>query len=209
MRKLNRISRVTFHFANIFLYFLSHSDLLIYMIQMAVSLMASLVVAIYFNWKLALVLSVSIPLVIGSGIISVKISDGQNVEKYKSLAKAGAIKIESVSNIRTVTSLGLQETFHELYMNHLRESHLETKRYSPIRGAIFGVAINMANLFAIVGFYYGGYLIVNEGIHFQIVTIIVECLVYGMDYVGNTLAFMPNYGKAKVAADRIFKMINR
>ena len=178
-------------------------------IQIAVCLVVSLGVSIYFCWKLALVLSLAIPFVIGSGIISTKVGEGQNIVKSKSLEKAGAIAIETISNIRTVASLGQQETFHTLYMNCLVESHLATKRNSLIRGFIFGLAINLTVLMSIVSFYIGGYLIVNENLDFQILSIINECLIFGMEFVGNMLAFTPNYSKAKIAAGRIFQMINR
>ena len=189
------------YFTILFFFFVS--------VQIAVCLLVSFGVSIYFNWKLALVLSLAVPFVVGSGIISTKISDGQNAEKYQSLEKAGAIAIESVSSIRTVTSLGLQDTLHELYMNCLKEPHLTTKRYAPIRGVVFGLAINVTVLISIAGFCYGGYLIFNDGIDFEIVSIINESLIFGMEFVGNMLAFTPSYGRAKSAAGRIFKMIDR
>lgn len=172
-------------------------------------LLVSLGVSIYYNWKLGLVLSTAIPFVIWSGVLSSKIGDGQNTERYKSLEKAGAIAMESISNIRTVTSLGQQETFHKLYMTYLTEPYSAAKRSSPIRGMIFAVAINVTVLISIASFSYGGYLILNENADFKIVCIINECLIFGMEFVGNMVAFTPNYGKAKLAVNRIFGMIDR
>jgi ATP-binding cassette subfamily B (MDR/TAP) protein 1 len=54
---------------------------------------------------------------------------------------------------------------------------------------------------------YGGYLIQNEGLAYKEVFKICEALVFGMEMVGQTLAFTPNYGRAKTAAKRIFHLI--
>ena len=174
-----------------------------------VSVLASVLASIYLNWKLGLALTFVIPFVLGSGILETKLGEGQNLKKSKGVEKAGNVAIESISNIRTVASLGREETFHSLYMNCLLEPYLQAKRNSPIRGIIFAIAVNASLLASIIAIYYGGYLITYENLEYQAVLTINECLVFGIEMVGQMLAFTPNYGKAKVAASRLFKIIYR
>lgn len=177
--------------------------------QITTSILASLCISLYLNWKLGLVLSVVIPFVMGSGILQVKISVDQSAKRMRSLEKASQIAMESISNVRTVASLGLEDTFHSLYMDLLQEPHLSANRIAPIRGLMYGLTINAAVVSSIVGFYYGGYLAKNEGLLNENLFTITEAIIFGFEMVGQMLAFTPNYGKAKTSANKIFKLIER
>ena len=171
--------------------------------------MASLCISLYLNWKLGLALSVVIPFVLGSGALQVKISLDQTARRARTLEKASQIAIESISNIRTVASLGLEETFHSLYMDLLLEPHLRAKRTALFRGLMFSFTVNATIFASIGGFYYGGYLAMNEDLNIEIVYTINEALIFGFEMVGQMLAFTPNYGKAKMAAKRVFHLIEK
>jgi len=163
--------------------------------------------SIYLNWKLGLTLSFVIPFVLGSNIVETKVSLRQAVKRRQALEKASQIAMESIGSIRTVASLGLEGTFHSLYMNLLLKPHLRANRMALVRGIIFGFTVNVAGFASIVGFYYGTYLVVNENVDYEIVFTITEALIFGIEMVGQMLAFTPNYGKIKMAAGRIFQLI--
>ena len=165
--------------------------------------------SIYLNWKLGLTLSFVIPFVLGSNIVETKVSLRQAVKRRQALEKASQIAMESIGSIRTVASLGLEGTFHSLYMNLLLKPHLRANRMALVRGIIFGFTVNVAGFASIVGFYYGTYLVVNENVDYEIVFTITEALIFGIEMVGQMLAFTPNYGKIKMAAGRIFQLIER
>ena len=171
--------------------------------------MASLCISLYLNWKLGVALSVMIPIILGSGALQVEISLDQTARRARTLEKASQIAIESISNIRTVASLGLEETFHSLYMDLLLDPHLRAKRTAVIRGLMFSFTINATIIASIAGFYYGGYLVMTENLDTEVLFTITESLIFGFEMVGQMLAFTPNYGKAKMAAKRIFHLIER
>lgn len=172
-------------------------------------MLLSLTVSIYLNWKLGLALSVAVPLILGAGVVETKLGRGLNTKKSKGLEKAGIVAIESISNIRTVASLGREETFHAIYMNCLLESHLQAKRNAPLRGILFAATINTTIVFSIASLCYGSYLISYEDVPYKTVLTVNESLIFGMEMVGQMLAFTPNYAKAKVAASRVFKILER
>lgn len=177
------------------------------LVQVSVSIFFALAMSLYFDWKLGLVSGVFVPMVLISGILGVKIEMGQNLVKTKALDQSARIGTEAISNIRTVASLGREETFHSNYMSSLRQPYTTAKKRSPIRAFIFGLTTNVSSFGSIVCMTYGTYLIVNEGLAYKEVFKICEALVFGMEMVGQTLAFTPNYGRAKNAAKRIFQLI--
>lgn len=177
------------------------------LVQVSVSIFFALALSLFFEWKLALASGVFVPIVLFSGVLEVKLGMGQNLIKMKALDQSSRIGTEAISNIRTVASLGREETFHNNYMSSLREPYTNARKQSPIRAVIFGLTSNMSSFASVVCMCYGSYLIQNEGLAYKEVFKICEALVFGMEMVGQTLAFTPNYSRAKNAAKRIFQLI--
>merc|ERR1712071_583868 len=83
------------------------------------------------------------------------------------------------------------------------------QRNAAIRGLVFGFASSAPLLAYGLVLYYGGWLVVNVGVDFQVVFKGSEALMMGTMSVGQVAAFMPNYNKAKLAASRIFDLLER
>jgi ATP-binding cassette subfamily B (MDR/TAP) protein 1 len=177
------------------------------LVQVSVSILFALTLSLVYDWKLALASGIFVPIVLLSGLLEVKMNMGQNAKKAKALERSTRLATEAISNIRTVASLGLEETFNAKYMDSLHEPYKVAKKLTHVRALIFGLTCNMSCFASVVCMSYGGYLIQNEGLAYKEVFKICEALVFGMEMVGQTLAFTPNYGRAKTAAKRIFHLI--
>ena len=126
----------------------------------------------------------------------------QNALERKGLQQSSKVAMEAIGNIRTVASLSKEATFHDRYMSSLVEPHVSAVRKAWIRGAVFGSSSSIP-LFAYAAvLYYGGWLVVNENLDFQIVFKVAEALIMGTQMVAQAVAFAPNYSKAKIAANR-------
>ena len=176
-------------------------------VQVSVSILFALTLSLFYDWKLALVSGIFVPIVLLSGVLEVKMNMGQNTKKTKALEKSTRLATEAISNIRTVASLGLEESFNAKYMESLHEPFKVAKKLTPVRAIIFGLMCNTTCFASVVCMSYGGYLIANKDLEYKKVFKICEALVFGMEMVGQTLAFTPNYGRAKTAANRIFQLI--
>ena len=120
----------------------------------------------------------------------------------KGLQQSAKVAMEAISNIRTVASLNREQTFHDRYMSSLIGPHVAAKRNAFIRGMVFGFA-SSAPIFSYgIVLYYGGWLVVHVGSNFKDVFKVAEALTMGTMTVGQTVAYLPNYTKAKLAASR-------
>jgi ATP-binding cassette subfamily B (MDR/TAP) protein 1 len=172
-------------------------------------MIASTVLALYFQWKLGLVALCFVPLLLVSTYFQAKIIMGQSALEREALQKSAKVAMEAISNIRTVASLGKERQFHTIYMESLRGPHKEALKKSWIRGFIFGFASSIPMFAYAVTMYYGGWLVVNECLDFTSVFKVSESLLFGTQMIGQAVAFAPNYNKAKVAANRIFALLRR
>nr|CAG4650007.1 EOG090X02PU [Sida crystallina] len=178
-------------------------------LQATSTLIVSVCLALYYQWKLGLVTLVFVPLLLIATYMQAKIIMGQNAMEKDGLEKSAKVAMEAIANIRTVASLRKEVKFHDLYLSSLREPHLKAQRNAWIRGLIFGFASSIPMFAYSVCMYYGGYLVENEGLLFTSVFKVSESLIFGTQMVAQAVAFAPNYNKAKVAANRIFALLRR
>ncbi|RCN31741.1 ABC transporter, ATP-binding protein, partial [Ancylostoma caninum] len=92
-------------------------------ISSAVTIIGALIVGFVFGWQLALILTILIPLIIGSGYFEMRMQFGKKMRDTELLEEAGKIASQAVENIRTVHALNRQEQFHFMYCEYLREPH--------------------------------------------------------------------------------------
>lgn len=173
------------------------------------TLTISIGLAMYYQWQLGLVTSVFIPFVLVALYFQTKMIMGSDSVQKEAFASSAKLAIEAISNIRTVAGLGREKTFEELYLNALRQPHMDAKKRSHVRGLIFGFAQSVP-FFAYSGcMFYGGWLVENQDLDYKNVFKVAEALILGTMMVGQATAFAPNYNKALLAAARVFKLLDR
>ncbi|OQV12032.1 Multidrug resistance protein 1A [Hypsibius exemplaris] len=179
------------------------------LLQAATLLIAALIIAFVYSWKLTLVILAFIPLVVIGGAFQNKVLVGQAGKNQKQLEGAGKVAFETISNFRTVSMLGLQQKFFEAYEERLQ---------IPLRNEVtkahtYGIAYSFSQ--AVIYFAYaaaftfGAYLITTGEMDFAGVFRVFGALVFCAMGLGNASSWAPDAAKAKIAAARIFGLIDR
>ncbi|XP_047198623.1 bile salt export pump [Hippoglossus stenolepis] len=170
---------------------------------------ASLIIAFYFSWKLALVVICFLPFIGLSGALQSKILTGFANQDIKAMEAAGQVSSEALFNIRTIAGLAKESLFVESYQQKLEPPFKSAKKSGHIYGLCFGFAECVTFFANAASFRYGGYLVVSEGLSFIIVFRVISSLVVSATALGRGAAYTPDYAKAKIAAAQIFKMLDR
>ncbi|XP_044258218.1 ATP-dependent translocase ABCB1 [Tribolium madens] len=165
--------------------------------------------SMYYQWKLGLVALAFTPFILLTVFFQHRLMNVENEAHHKSLQKSNKLAVEAVGNVRTVVSLGLEETFHKLYISFLMEHHKRTLRNTHFRAIVLGLARSVMFFAYSVCMYYGGHLIRDEGLLYQDVFKVSQSLIMGTVSIANALAFAPNLQKGLVAAARIIRLLNR
>ena len=66
-----------------------------------------------------------------------------------------------------MAGLGREKTFHEQYMTELLPAHNLAQRNTHIRGFVFGLARSIMFFAYATAMFYGGRLVVDEGVAFE------------------------------------------
>ena len=102
------------------------------------SLAVALGIAFYSSWQLTLVVLGIVPLMALSGVAVMRFVKGN--DKDASFLAAGAISTEAITNIRTVTSFGLQEKLVQLFDASLNSGTAQGDKAHWATGAMFGLS---------------------------------------------------------------------
>ncbi|XP_074693188.1 ATP-binding cassette sub-family B member 5 isoform X3 [Strix aluco] len=119
------------------------------------------------------------------------------------------ISTESVENIRTIASLTREEAFYERYVTNLNGPYRDSLSKAPFYGFTYGVA-QCANYFVNAAvFRFGAWLIAHCLSNFENVFIVFSSVIFAAINVGQSASLAPDYGKARMSAERIFQLLDR
>uniref|UniRef100_A0A8C5WMH7 ATP-binding cassette, sub-family B (MDR/TAP), member 11a n=1 Tax=Leptobrachium leishanense TaxID=445787 RepID=A0A8C5WMH7_9ANUR len=174
------------------------------------NILASLIIAFYFSWKLSFVVLCFLPLIGFSGVLQAKLLTGFANQDKIALEEAGkVIAIEAISNIRTVAGLGKEKMFVEFYEKQLVLPYTAAVKKSHVYGACFGFAQCVIFMAYAASFRFGGFLVTSDGISYIYVFRVVSAVVMSGTALGRASSFTPDYAKAKIAAAQFFKLLDR
>jgi ABC-type multidrug transport system fused ATPase/permease subunit len=141
------------------------------------SIIISVFIGVYYQWKLGLVASLFFPIMVGATYLQQKIINGVDTvetEAFQNSAKVRQINnylwmfvtkflfqlaIEAITNIRTVAGLRCEAKYVEMYIELLAAPHKLTLKKSHLRGFIFGFSQSIQFVAWAVIMWYGGYLV--------------------------------------------------
>ncbi|XP_030088446.2 ATP-binding cassette sub-family B member 5 isoform X2 [Serinus canaria] len=119
------------------------------------------------------------------------------------------ISTESIENIRTVASLTKEEAFYERYVACLNNTYRKSLRKAPFYGFTYGIAQSSEYLINAAVFRFGAWLIANCLTNFENVFIVYSSVIFAAINVGQSSSLAPDYGKARMSAQRIFQLLER
>ncbi|KAJ3083808.1 Multidrug resistance protein 1, partial [Quaeritorhiza haematococci] len=178
-------------------------------IQYTSSFIAGFVVAFIKGWKLALVITATIPVVGGStAMMSILIAKSTS-ESQDAYASAGAIAQETLSSIRTVTAFNAQEKEASRYAIHLRDAARVGFKKAWYAGLGTGAMMGSLYLCYSISFWYGSILI-EQGMMTggDVVSTFFGVIVGGYT-IGQSGPGLTALATARGVASKIFEIIDR
>lgn len=179
------------------------------LIQSGSTIIVGLILAMYYEWRLGLVGTAFMPFILITIYMQGLLLAKETFNYHKTLEQSTKIAVEAVTNIRTVVGLGREETFQLAYAETMKPSFILAKRNTHYRAIVFGLARSILYFAYAACMWYGGVLIVDEGLDYTVVFKVAQALIMGTVMVANASAFAPNYQKGIIAAGKIFALFNR
>ncbi|NWZ66808.1 MDR1 protein, partial [Acrocephalus arundinaceus] len=173
------------------------------------TLVTAIIIAFVYGWQLTLLILACIPFIVGANAVNASSMSGHAAEDQKALEEAGRISTESVENIRTVASLTKEEAFYERYVATLNHTYRKSLKKAPFYGFTYGISQSSEYFINAAVFRFGAWLIANCLSNFEDVFIVFSSVMFAAMNVGQSASMAPDYGKARLSAQRIFQLLDR
>merc|ERR1711862_25032 len=174
------------------------------------SVLVGLVVAFVFMWPFAMVALGVLPFMAFGSMVEQKMYMGEDIDTDEEKS-SGVIIIESISNIRTVASLSLENTRSQQYAEALHQEDPTPLKSNCIKGASSGLGPLFQQWSWALPYWWGGWLIAkfpdlytNQGFLISMFSLLFS--LSGMAAAAQGATDRP---KALAAAQRTFDLIER
>lgn len=173
------------------------------------TIVIALTLSIALSWKLGLVCSTAMPVLIACGFLRFWIQ-GQFIKQGRTAYQASSsYACEATAAIRTIASLTREEDVLESYHSMLVDQSSKTFRETLQSSLLYAASQAGMLLAAALGFWYGGQLISKDEISIQDFFICYGTIIFGAQSVGGIFSYAPDMGKSKQAADSIKTLMDR
>lgn len=173
------------------------------------TLIVSIVVSLAIGWKLALVCTATVPIVLACGFFRFWMLVRFQARAKKAYEKSASYACEATSAIRTVASLTREKDVWTNYHNQLVGQGAKSLRSVLLSSLLYAASQSFMFLCIALGFWYGGTLIgAGEYTMFQFF-LCFSAVVFGSQSAGTIFSFAPDMGKAKHAAAELKMLFDR
>ncbi|CAG8655675.1 10437_t:CDS:2, partial [Cetraspora pellucida] len=179
------------------------------MLLVMATIFASTIVALIFGWKLTLVCLCSVPLVISSTSLRIKMMDGFQKKSKIAYENSAQLACESASNIRTVAALTRENDIWKIYHNLLDEPMRQGFKNAYLASTIFAFAQSINFLANALTFWYGSKLFIDGEYDLKRMFIVYSAVIIGSQNAGRAFVFAPDITKAKSASATIISLLER
>ncbi|KAL5266828.1 hypothetical protein ACHWQZ_G004016 [Mnemiopsis leidyi] len=181
-------------------------------IQNVVGMGVGIAIAFSASWRLSLLTLACIPFVAAAGSVQMMQLGGTMKTMTRLYEQAGQTAAEAVENMRTVCSLCIERLFLKRYADCLVEPSKKFRRQAHLTGLSMGLAEAVIFFTYAAVFTYGAYLMnLDEGhsgkLTFTGLMKVFSGIVFSAMTIGQTMSMLPDYGKAKASAFKLFKLI--
>lgn len=178
-------------------------------LMVSTTLSASLILAIAIGWKLALVCTACVPVLLACGFLRFWILAKFQERSKAAYERSASYACEATSAIRTVASLtrepDVTDTYHQQTKSQVKKSAISVAKSSTL------YASSQAFLFfcLALGFWYGGTLLGRKEYSMFQFFVCFSAVIFGAQSAGTLFSFSPDMGKAKTAASEFKKLFDR
>jgi ATP-binding cassette subfamily B (MDR/TAP) protein 1 len=178
-------------------------------LNVSTTLISALVVGMAVGWKLALVCTACIPVLLACGFLRFwMLARFQRISK-RAYEKSAGYACEATSAIRTVASLARERDVAGKYHDQLVEQGKKSLISILKNSLLYSSSQSLMFFVMALGFWYGGSLIRTQEYNMLKFFLVYSAIIFGAQSAGTIFSFAPDMGKAKQAATELKILFDR
>lgn len=178
------------------------------MLSIVVNFLVAIILSHIVAWKIAIVCLVTVPILLGSGIMQMLSLSRFERKHAGAFSQALGITVEAVNSFKTVSSLSIEDEVLETYRRALKAPQKEIALASAYTNFWLAIANSTGNLIYAFAYWWGSTRIIKgEYSQTQFFIVLIAMLVSAQLW-GQMFALAPEVSRAKAAASRILNLLD-
>lgn len=171
------------------------------------TIFGGIILSVTLGWKLALVCTATIPLVVACGWVRLHMLAIFDSNTRQNGIDAASYATEIVKSVGTVASLGLEDFVLERYDGFLAKQSEKSLRSILGASSLYAGSQSVVYLASALAFWYGGTLLLKSEYTLFQIYICYNALISGAQIAGSIFSFAPDASKAIHASWAINEML--
>lgn len=179
------------------------------LLVVSTTLVAAISLACAIGWKLALVCTSTVPVLLACGFFRFWMLARFQDRAKKAYVGSASYACEATAAIRTVASLTREQDVWNHYNQSLVLQTQKSLRSIIKSSSLYAASQSLTLLCMALGFWYGGTLIASHQLSLLQFFIAFTAIIFGAQSAGTIFSFAPDMGKARSAANDLKVLFDR
>ncbi|KAK6760033.1 hypothetical protein RB195_021526 [Necator americanus] len=167
----------------------------------------SFIVAMYINYKMALLCSFQFPAYFIIRVVQIKEGAKREREMVQEEANAENLTTVVLSNVTTIKAYNLQKYFYSVFANTLEPLARAMKRQSVISSFVFACQFSFTYILIAMTLYFGKVMMLNNEISVFDYMRVVLLTQFGANFFSQLVASVADFSKARIAAENVVALL--
>ncbi|EEQ28866.1 ABC multidrug transporter mdr4 [Microsporum canis] len=172
------------------------------------NLFAGVILSHIIAWKIAVVLLATLPVLLASGVLRLRVMAQYQKKHQKAYAKATAITVEAVDNIKSIAAFSLEREAYSVFSRSLKAPYKSNMKSVLYGNFWLSLAYSISTLVYALAYWWGSQQILS-GMYTQVqFFIVLPALLFSTQSCGQMFALVPDISKARIAASNIVDLLS-
>ncbi|OAA48785.1 ABC multidrug transporter SitT [Cordyceps fumosorosea ARSEF 2679] len=173
-----------------------------------VNIIIAIVVSHVYAWKIALVTLVTIPVLLGCGIMQLRVLARFEERHNEAFATANALATEAVQSIRSVATLSLERTYMNSYRRLLEPPARQIVRSAALTNIMLALSHSLSPFVNGLTYWWGSQLIMRGEYTQRDLLIVLVAMLTSAQLWGTMFTLAPEFSRARLALARVMAVIH-
>ncbi|EGX88958.1 ABC multidrug transporter SitT [Cordyceps militaris CM01] len=173
-----------------------------------VNIIIAIVVSHIYAWKIALVTLVTIPILLGCGIMQLRMLARFEERHNEAFATANALATEAIQSIRSVATLSLEKTYMNSYTRLLDPPAKQIVRSAATTNIMLALSHSISAFVNGLTYWWGSQLIMRGEYSQRDLLIVLVAMLTSAQLWGTMFTLAPEFSRARLAISRVMSIVH-
>lgn len=173
-----------------------------------VNVVIAIVISHIYAWKIALVTLVTIPILLGCGIMQLRMLARFEERHHEAFTTANSLATEAIQSIRSVATLSLERTYMESYKRLLEPPAKQIVRSAAQTNVLLALSHTISAFVNGLTYWWGSQLIMRGEYTQRDLLIILVAMLTSAQLWGTMFTLAPEFSRARLAISRVMAIVH-